>query len=175
MSNISSISLTVTKCRESSHRRLVLEFRRDPNSEFVALKLDNIPLLPDMKKWIQASSSRVDDLTCRVGHYECSIRRSGIPFDEYLNINGFHIVSVSAEDQLSYGCNCLNLGNSHIVCVNNKTARDIAKTTQMKGLIEYLDFSAITVCSLKKLLAVVIMYDEIFLVSAFELTNLCNI
>jgi hypothetical protein len=36
-------------------------------------------------------------------------------FSQYLRENGFNIIPLSAQDQLEYGCNVLNLGNSNIV------------------------------------------------------------
>lgn len=77
-----------------------------------------------------------------VGKYRISQRC--VPFDRYLAENGYKVISVNKEQQLKYGCNCLNLGNSHIVCVNDKTARDIARDENFSGLIEHIDFSAIT-------------------------------
>ena len=113
---------------DAAHRRIVHEFTLG----LVDNEWDGS--VPDFeaKEWS----------TVYVGKYRISQR--SVPFDRYLAENGYKVISVSKEDQLQYGCNCLNLGNSHIVCVNDKTARIIARDADFSGLIEHIDFSAIT-------------------------------
>jgi Arginine deiminase len=57
---------------------------------------------------------------------------------------GYHILKVSHENQLRYGCNCLNLGAGRVIAVNEETARDIVQFEHFNGHVQYIDFSAIT-------------------------------
>ena len=57
---------------------------------------------------------------------------------------GYHIMKVSHENQLQYGCNCLNLGAGRVIAVHEGTARQIVHFEPFKGHVQYIDFSAIT-------------------------------
>lgn len=61
-----------------------------------------------------------------------------------LQSEGFHIMKVSHQNQLKYGCNCLNLGAGRIIAVHEATARQIVQFEHFKGHVQYIDFSAIT-------------------------------
>lgn len=51
---------------------------------------------------------------------------------------GWNIIPIASDDQLEYGCNVLNLGNSRIVTVHNKTARQISKCPDFDGTVEVI-------------------------------------
>jgi len=48
------------------------------------------------------------------------------------------------QDQLLYGCNVLNLGNSKIISVHAGTARQIVRDPRFRGDVQVVDFSPIT-------------------------------
>merc|ERR1711934_1231168 len=49
-----------------------------------------------------------------------------IEFSRYLGEEGYEIISVTAEEQLQYACNVVNLGKSRILSCHAPTARKIA-------------------------------------------------
>jgi N-dimethylarginine dimethylaminohydrolase len=61
-----------------------------------------------------------------------------------LQDEGYAIMPVSSEDQLKYGCNCLNLGAGRIVSVHEDTARQIVNFEGFKGHVQFIDWSSIT-------------------------------
>eukprot|EP01024_Parvocaulis_polyphysoides_P038241 TRINITY_DN34286_c0_g1_i2.p1 TRINITY_DN34286_c0_g1~~TRINITY_DN34286_c0_g1_i2.p1 ORF type:complete len:491 (-),score=62.11 TRINITY_DN34286_c0_g1_i2:386-1645(-) len=65
-------------------------------------------------------------------------------FSLFLKSEGYSIIPISAEDQLQYACNVLNLGNGNIVSVHAKSARQIVRDKNFKGDIKAIDFSSIT-------------------------------
>lgn len=48
------------------------------------------------------------------------------------------------QDQLLYGCNVLNLGNSKVISVHAGTARQIVRDPKFRGDVQVVDFSPIT-------------------------------
>jgi hypothetical protein len=61
-----------------------------------------------------------------------------------MQLEGYHIMPVSHENQLRYGCNCLNLGAGRVLAVHEETARQIVQFEHFKGHVQYIDFGAIT-------------------------------
>jgi arginine deiminase len=57
---------------------------------------------------------------------------------------GYAIMPVSSEDQLKYGCNCLNLGAGRIISVHEDTARQIVRFKGFSGHVQHIDWSPIT-------------------------------
>jgi hypothetical protein len=49
---------------------------------------------------------------------------------------GFTIIPISAEHQLAYACNVLNLGNGRIISVHAPSARQIVKHPAFKGDVQ---------------------------------------
>ncbi|KAK9833540.1 hypothetical protein WJX81_003550 [Elliptochloris bilobata] len=74
--------------------------------------------------------------------YELS--RQGVEFAAYMRNNGYHIIPVAGADQLLYGCNVLNLGNSRIISVHAHTARQIVRDSHFRGDVQIIDFTPIT-------------------------------
>ena len=48
------------------------------------------------------------------------------------------------KDQLAYGCNALNLGDSRILAVHGATARRICECPQFYGEVDLLKYDQIT-------------------------------
>ena len=48
------------------------------------------------------------------------------------------------QDQLLYGCNVLNLGNSKVISVHAGTARQIVRDPRFRGDVQVVDFSPLT-------------------------------
>lgn len=68
-----------------------------------------------------------------------------IEFSKYMSEHlAYSIIPVTGTEQLNYGCNCLNLGNGHIVTIERNVARKIAAHPAFKGTVEYVDFSGVT-------------------------------
>lgn len=78
----------------------------------------------------------------QVGRYR--LVNEDIEFSKYVEDHGYHIIPVKGGDQLNYGCNCLNLGDGHIVSIERNVARQIARSEQFQGTVEFLDFSGVT-------------------------------
>ena len=70
--------------------------------------------------------------------------REGVEFSRYLNDRGFTIIPVPMKDQLAYGCNVLNLGDSRIVAVHGPTARRIIACPNFHGEVDLLKYDQIT-------------------------------
>lgn len=45
--------------------------------------------------------------------------REDVEFSQYMTDNKYHIIPISQSEQLKYGCNCLNLGNGNLICINS--------------------------------------------------------
>jgi len=73
-----------------------------------------------------------------------ALAREGVEFSEYMRGKGYTIIPISGEDQLKYGCNVLNLGQSTVVSVHEKTARQIARSPHFDGDVFFVEFDAIT-------------------------------
>lgn len=73
-----------------------------------------------------------------------ALRRRGIEFSRYVRDAGYHIIEVSGEEQLNYGCNVLNLGNGDVISIERHTARRIANCPHFDGTVEFLDFEGVT-------------------------------
>lgn len=78
------------------------------------------------------------------GEYFLCEEESNVEFSAYLVSLGFAIIPVSADEQLLYGCNVLNLGNGQVIATERNSARRIATNVAFSGTVEYLDFSAVT-------------------------------
>lgn len=78
------------------------------------------------------------------GQYQLVEKESNVEFSAFLTSRGFTIIPVTAEEQLEYGCNVLNLGNGRLVSTETESARRIAMHPAFTGTVEYLNFSAVT-------------------------------
>lgn len=78
------------------------------------------------------------------GLYHLVEKESNVEFSAFLLSRGFTIIPVTAEEQLEYGCNVLNLGNGRLVSTETESARRIATHPAFTGTVEYLNFSAVT-------------------------------
>uniref|UniRef100_A0A7S0RB30 Arginine deiminase n=1 Tax=Chlamydomonas leiostraca TaxID=1034604 RepID=A0A7S0RB30_9CHLO len=70
--------------------------------------------------------------------------RQGVELAAYMRGEGYHIVPITAEHQLAYACNVLNLGDSRVISVHAPSARQIVKSPHFKGDVRVIDFSSIT-------------------------------
>uniref|UniRef100_A0A7S0UQV8 Arginine deiminase n=1 Tax=Polytomella parva TaxID=51329 RepID=A0A7S0UQV8_9CHLO len=70
--------------------------------------------------------------------------REGVEFSRFMKEEGFSIIPISHEDQLQYGCNILNLGDSRIIGVHARSARQIVNNPSFTGDFRVIDFSSIT-------------------------------
>lgn len=70
--------------------------------------------------------------------------QENVEFTQYLKSVGYHIIPVTHEEQMHYGCNGLNLGNGNLICINRDVARKIAREPAFKGKIRYMEFDSIT-------------------------------
>lgn len=82
--------------------------------------------------------------SARHGQYHLVVEESNVEFSAFLILRGFTIIPVTAEEQLEYGCNVLNLGNGRLISTESESARRIATHSAFTGTVEYLDFSAVT-------------------------------
>lgn len=78
------------------------------------------------------------------GQYQLVEKESNVEFSTFLLSRGFTIIPVTAEEQLEYGCNVLNLGNGRLISTEAESARRIAMHPAFTGTVEYLNFSAVT-------------------------------
>lgn len=69
------------------------------------------------------------------------VARHDIEFLEYVEAEGYHVITLSNDMQIAYGCNGLNLGNNTLVTVDRMTAKFIARTPGFSGKIKVVDFS----------------------------------
>lgn len=69
------------------------------------------------------------------------VYRHDIEFLEYVEAEGYHVITLSNDMQIAYGCNGLNLGNNTLVTVDRMTAKFIARTAGFSGKIKVVDFS----------------------------------
>lgn len=70
------------------------------------------------------------------GCYELST--SNIEFSMFLEGEGYNIIPISAEHQLAYACNVLNLGNGSIISVHSPSARQLVKSKHFKGTVQVI-------------------------------------
>lgn len=77
-----------------------------------------------------------------IGKYH--LVKKNVEFAKYITENGFHIIKVSGQEQLKYGCNALNLGNGDIISIEKNVARRIAQSPHFNGTVEWLNFDDIT-------------------------------
>ncbi|CAG9464079.1 unnamed protein product [Pedinophyceae sp. YPF-701] len=100
-------------------------------------------MLEDMMGQDSATKRLVDEyVRDKSGKYH--LEREGVEFAEYVRAQGYSIIPVPGKDQLLYGCNVLNLGNSTILAVHDKTARNIARSPQFSGDVFHVPFEGIT-------------------------------
>lgn len=78
------------------------------------------------------------------GQYHLVEKESNVEFSAFLLSRGFTIIPVTAEEQLEYGCNILNLGNGRLISTEAESARRIATHPAFTGNVEFLNFSAVT-------------------------------
>ena len=69
------------------------------------------------------------------------VHRHDIEFLEYVEGEGYHVITLTNDMQIAYGCNGLNLGNNTLVTVDRMTAKFIARTPGFSGKIKVVDFS----------------------------------
>ena len=48
-------------------------------------------------------------------------------FSAFMQEEGYHIIPISGEHQLQYGCNVLNLGDGRIISVHGPSARQVGR------------------------------------------------
>ncbi|CAL8463141.1 g2675 [Coccomyxa elongata] len=100
-------------------------------------------MLDEMMGEDSATRRLVDEWTRTPdGGYE--LTRQGVEFSEYMRGEGYHIIPIKAADQLLYGCNVLNLGNSKVLSVHAATARQIVRDPHFKGEVQVVNFTPIT-------------------------------
>jgi arginine deiminase len=46
--------------------------------------------------------------------------KEDVEFSKYMTELGYHIIPVTHDEQMKYGCNGLNLGNGNLICINRK-------------------------------------------------------
>lgn len=91
-----------------------------------------------------STSRRLVDEYVRDDSGKYSLAREGIEFSAFMTGEGFTIIPISAEHQLAYACNVLNLGNGRIISVHAPSARQIVKHPAFKGDVQVIDFSSVT-------------------------------
>mmetsp|Transcript_9474 Transcript_9474/g.24329 ORF Transcript_9474/g.24329 Transcript_9474/m.24329 type:complete len:382 (-) Transcript_9474:131-1276(-) len=111
---------------------------------FSILSENCVVMLEDLMGSESPTRRLVDEYTRSGDQGTYSLSRSDVEFSEYLHEEGYNIIPVSSEDQLQYACNCVNLGNSSIICCHGPTARKICRSPHFRGTVEYIDYSAIT-------------------------------
>jgi arginine deiminase len=94
--------------------------------------------------WRKTGSTNNREQSGQRGPYKHIAEESNVEFSAFLISRGFTIIPVTAEEQLEYGCNVLNLGGSRLVSTEAESARRIATHPAFNGTVEYLDFSAVT-------------------------------
>lgn len=110
---------------------------------FSILSDDCVLMLEDMMGEKSETRRLVDEYTVGEGG-KYTKTRSDVEFSQYLSEKGYNIIPVTAEEQLQYACNVVNLGNSRILSCHAPTARKICRSPHFSGTMEYLDYSAIT-------------------------------
>ena len=107
---------------------------------------DDVCLMLDEMMGEESPTRRLVDEYRRAGPgqpYELVLE--GVEFSKYVREHrGFHIIPISGADQLLYGCNVLNLGNSKVISVHAGTARQIVRDPRFRGDVQVIDFSPIT-------------------------------
>ena len=104
-------------------------------------------MLEDMMGAESPTRRLVDEYTAVTdgdGNVTYTLSKEEVEFSAYLRDEGYSIIPVSAEEQLEYACNVVNLGNSNILSCHAATARKICRSPHFSGTMEYLDYSAIT-------------------------------
>lgn len=110
---------------------------------FSILSQDCVLMLEDMMGEESPTRRLVDEYAVGSdGKY--ALTKENIEFSRYLGEEGYKIISVTAEEQLQYACNVVNLGKSRILSCHAPTARKICRSAHFNGTVEYLDYSAIT-------------------------------
>lgn len=46
--------------------------------------------------------------------------KENVEFSQYMTDIGYHIIPVTHDEQMKYGCNGLNLGNGNLICINRE-------------------------------------------------------
>jgi hypothetical protein len=72
---------------------------------------------------------------------EYFLARHDIEFLQYVQEQGYTVITLTNEMQIAYGCNGLNLGNNTLITVDRMTAKFIARSNQFRGKIICVDFS----------------------------------
>eukprot|EP01010_Urceolus_cornutus_P003861 NODE_570_length_1527_cov_155.816644_g431_i0.p2 GENE.NODE_570_length_1527_cov_155.816644_g431_i0~~NODE_570_length_1527_cov_155.816644_g431_i0.p2 ORF type:complete len:229 (-),score=52.19 NODE_570_length_1527_cov_155.816644_g431_i0:30-716(-) len=105
----------------------------------------NCVLMLDEIMGDESKTRRVVDEYIRDSHYEPYVKvRSDIEFSKFVADEGFHIITVTGDEQLAYGCNALNMGGDRVIAVNASVARKMARDPVFDGTVEFLDFSGVT-------------------------------
>ncbi|KAL0491700.1 arginine deiminase [Acrasis kona] len=72
------------------------------------------------------------------------VSKENIELAQYVQDEGYHIVSVTVSQQADYGINFLNIGEGTIVAVDESTARTLLKSGVYKGDVDLIDYSGMT-------------------------------
>lgn len=84
--------------------------------------------------FIKPSGSRIEHIHAYPANpLPLQLRISNMEFSAYIRSKGYNIIPISGEDQLKYGCNILNLGQSTVLSVHEKTARQVGPLAQATG------------------------------------------
>jgi len=111
---------------------------------FSLLGDDVCVMLADMMGDASPTRRLVDEWVRDPATGKYALGRAGVEFAAYMRGRGFHIIPVPSEDQLAYGCNCLNLGGGKIISVHAGTARSIVRDPHFRGDVQVVDFGPIT-------------------------------
>lgn len=74
-----------------------------------------------------------------LGEYEIS--RHDVEFLQYIEEQGYTVITLTNDMQIAYGCNGLNLGNNTLITVDRTTAKFIARSHKFQGKIIVVDFT----------------------------------
>jgi arginine deiminase len=72
---------------------------------------------------------------------EYVLHRHDVEFLQYVQEQGYTVITLTNDMQIAYGCNGLNLGNNTLITVDRMTAKYIARSGLFKGKIICVDFS----------------------------------
>jgi arginine deiminase len=99
---------------------------------------------PSLRRTVDMYKRSTDNSSRSFGSYVFVEAESNVEFVDFLKSNDFQVIPLSADEQLGYGCNVLNLGDGELISSERQSARKIATHPAFKGTVEFLDFSAVT-------------------------------
>jgi arginine deiminase len=100
--------------------------------------------VPSLRRTVDMYKRTDDNSSSSLGSYAFVESESKVEFVDFLTSHDFQVISISANEQLRYGCNVLNLGDGALISSERQSARKIATHPAFKGTVEYLDFSPVT-------------------------------